>query len=410
MKKPILKDGSKLTKRDVAFRTPPTSPDDLVLENASSYALSDRNLNTTTDGDDGDHSTTTVKASNTSRPQSKSKQVQFGSPSVVEYVIGEPSQALTPLPTEVARQRYPMDQKKESAQEEEMTAETKHNNSILAQWDDAFDQSDSAGGKSPVGRRRSTGSSSSSRRRKREGRRSSSIFSPKPIRLVDTEEDEMDTSSDQQKTCAADEIKERETSPPASVPVVSEVSPSVEVASNLASLSMSPNDDSDDSNPFHASKTAMSNDVAAHPDSDTGENTWEGYVDLSAVNVSGGAMEVSPPTPALASSRSDTSIDQTTAFSSAATSGLELTPPSTHVSMSSIHSLGGAMDDGTAISPTFAGNITHDLNSPCLSRRPPTPAVPRLDTVSFALNRTHLTFCCTSRLNSLCTHIFYPLE
>ena len=73
-------------------------------------------------------------------PQHSWKCVQFGLPSAVEFETTRPTIELTPLPSEQARERFPLDQKRDSDDEsEELHEETARNAAILAEWDDDFD-------------------------------------------------------------------------------------------------------------------------------------------------------------------------------------------------------------------------------------------------------------------------------
>lgn len=65
--------------------------------------------------------------------------VKFGSPRAVEFDTDRPTVELTPLPSEVARVRFPVEQKEESPEEVERHEETVRNSSVLAAWEDDFD-------------------------------------------------------------------------------------------------------------------------------------------------------------------------------------------------------------------------------------------------------------------------------
>ena len=68
------------------------------------------------------------------------KSVQFGLPSAVEFESTRPTVELTPLPSEQARLRFPVEEKVDSDDEsEELHQETARNGAILAEWDDDFD-------------------------------------------------------------------------------------------------------------------------------------------------------------------------------------------------------------------------------------------------------------------------------
>ena len=72
---------------------------------------------------------------------SHNKSVQFGCAQAAEYDIDAPSAKLTPLPPDVAQQRYPLTYSREEHEEEEV-AETKENSAVLAEWDSLMDDSD----------------------------------------------------------------------------------------------------------------------------------------------------------------------------------------------------------------------------------------------------------------------------
>jgi hypothetical protein len=64
-----------------------------------------------------------------------SKSVQFGTPSAAEYDKDGPPKELTPMPSEVAKERFPLT----APVQEEATEETKCNSATLAEWDNDFD-------------------------------------------------------------------------------------------------------------------------------------------------------------------------------------------------------------------------------------------------------------------------------
>ena len=103
----------------------------------------------------------------------RSRKVQFGIPSAVEYEIDRPPGHLTPMSQDVTRKRYSMDPKEPTRDEYEVTQETKQNNLILSEWEDGFPNMRSNRDRSSDRSR-----SGSSSKRKRRNRRSSSLFSP----------------------------------------------------------------------------------------------------------------------------------------------------------------------------------------------------------------------------------------
>lgn len=77
------------------------------------------------------------------------KTVQFGSPKAAEYEIGAPSGAMTPLPAEVARARFPVDDPDEHPRNQEdhdleleLIRQTKINTQVLQGWETSFDDFD----------------------------------------------------------------------------------------------------------------------------------------------------------------------------------------------------------------------------------------------------------------------------
>ncbi|CAB9519992.1 expressed unknown protein [Seminavis robusta] len=69
-----------------------------------------------------------------------SKSVQFGVAEAAEYERDAPAGKFTPLPAEVAQQRFPLTPKpKDDDQGEEEIAETKENSAMLAVWEQDFD-------------------------------------------------------------------------------------------------------------------------------------------------------------------------------------------------------------------------------------------------------------------------------
>lgn len=107
------------------------------------------------------------------------KTVQFGMAFAAEYVKDCPPKELTPMPTELAKERFPLT---EPPRQEEATEETKHNSATLAEWDDDFesylssdDEDESSSGEELESMLFS---------RKRKSRRSSGFFSPDTSALL----------------------------------------------------------------------------------------------------------------------------------------------------------------------------------------------------------------------------------
>lgn len=57
-----------------------------------------------------------------------------------EFISEEPTVSLTPMPAEVSRLRFPIDQVAQTREQIKETEETKSNTSILQEWDDDFDE------------------------------------------------------------------------------------------------------------------------------------------------------------------------------------------------------------------------------------------------------------------------------
>jgi len=246
----------------------------------------------------------------------KNFRVQFGSPSAAEYQIDEPSVQLTPMPSDIARERFSMDPKKLTQEEEEVTLETKQNSSILDEWEQSFEED----------------SRTSSRRRRRKNRRSSAKFTPSPLFA-------------------------KQNAGPRSE---SEISPSVAVMENLASMQMSssPQASSDastisggiDTTTHVSMSDSATSFLSISPDgANPGNSTSEFRIDLKAVNSLGGAMDVTP-------SRKEDRCTPSLMAHTTASNGtpMETTPPPTNVSLDDIHSFGGAdpsSTDKTGLSP-----------------------------------------------------------
>jgi hypothetical protein len=276
-----------------------------------------------------------LESGNSEKPK-KSFRVQFGSPQAAEYEIDGPSAQLTPLPSDVTRKRYSMEQKVAPECEEEVTQETKVNSAVLAEWEEGFDEPRASRGR-------------------RKNRRDSSLFTPSPkTSLLDSQDGD-------------DEMEER-TPPRKPAPAVA--SPSVVVMENLASLRMSPmqreeallsplaNDDDDDdgfilqnkensslrtsdsilSSPSVTPSSATNTSASDHSTVVTSPNhlgTAELVVDLQSFHSDGGAMDTIASPPARAHISSLT-YD---------THACETTPPPTNVSLDTIHSFGGALEE-----------------------------------------------------------------
>jgi hypothetical protein len=280
------------------------------------------------------------------------RSIQFGTPEAAEYEIDGPSNQFTPLPSDVTRKRYCMEQKVVLEEEQTLTQETKANSVVLAEWGS------------------SSRASSSRRRRKNLNRRDGALFAPSP------------GSSSLYSQDGDDEMEEW--TPPRKPLVVTmtaaNTSPSMMVMENLASLRMSSmkreeamlsplendNDDDDDSFIFENKENswlrtfdsvtklrAMLSPLENDNDDDDDdsfilhnkENSW---LRTSDSNLS---------SPSVAASASDQST-------------VLVTSPNHHgraevaVNLQSIHSDGGAMDN-TASPPAKAdiSSLTYDAHA-----------------------------------------------
>lgn len=115
-----------------------------------------------------------------------SKSVQFGMASAAEYELDCPPKELTPMPSEVAKERFPLTMQ-EFPETKEATEETKHNSATLAEWDNDFDSYLSSDDDDE-----SSGEELESMlfSRKRKSRRNSGFFSPDTASLLLPAEDE----------------------------------------------------------------------------------------------------------------------------------------------------------------------------------------------------------------------------
>lgn len=170
-------------------------------------------------------------------------------------MIDEPPQSLTPLPSDVTRARYSMDQKEKTEVEEELTIETKQNSVLLAEWEEDFAEP------------------RSSSRRKRKDRRSSSLFTPSPMLNYETSDGESISS----------------TAPSPSAEIMKNLE-SLRMASPAAPAPLNENQDPQESSSF-----------PTYPQPRREECTSEFGVNLEAINTTGGAMDISPPQRALPS-------------------------------------------------------------------------------------------------------------
>jgi hypothetical protein len=340
--------------------TPPTSPEE---EERLRVLLLERSTSSNGDSD---------------KPK-KSFRVQFGSPQAAEYEIDGPSAQLTPLPSDVTRQRYSMEQKVVLLEEQELTQETKANSAVLAEWEEGFEELPRA--------------ASRGRRGKHKNRRDSGLFTPSPDSL----------SGSLYSQDGDDEMEER-TPPRKPLAVETEnTSPSMMVMENLASLRMSPmkreeamlsptlandNDDDDDtftlqnkenswrrasdsSNLSSPSMNTSASDQSTVVTSPNHHGTAELVVNLQSIHSDGGAMDNTASPPARTHISSLT-YDTTTTTAHAG----ETTPPPTNISLDTIHSFGGALEEEEELESPIDLVVQPSPRSPsvCLAAHKPEQA------------------------------------
>ena len=122
-----------------------------------------------------------------SSPTTPSRKVQFGDSMAAEFISEEPTVALTPMPVEISRVRFPIDETVSTKEEEAETEETKSNTSILSEWEEDFDDyidDDEDDDEDLEGMLFSGTNDKQTKRHKSRSidlcRRNSSIFSPSP--------------------------------------------------------------------------------------------------------------------------------------------------------------------------------------------------------------------------------------
>jgi len=278
------------------YKTPPTSPEELGV---SSQAK-----------------------------EQQPRRVQFGVPSAVEYEVDRPPGHLTPISQEVTRKRYSMDPKEFTHKEEQMTQETKENNVILSQWEDQFSI-----GKANSDRTSAKDAPSSIQNRR--NRRSSSMFCPGSRMSLD-----YDHTNESNSHSLEDNLDIKNSS--CSHVARSTTSPSMIVAKNLASLSMSPPNTAPEERE-HANISSGTNTTPLPSNAE--QQTWDFVADLGSIN-SKGARELSPQL------RSGTNVSSSSSSSSnacIATNTLPITKkntqPPTNINLDTIHSFGAAAFD-----------------------------------------------------------------
>lgn len=140
--------------------------------------------------------------------EQRRRHLQFAPSSAAEFDKLEPVlyRNLTPLPPDVAAERFPTNILESRTQQEiEVSEETKRNNAILAQFDDDSDDSDhddsdndskNSKKKKKRSKRSSRRSSSSSNKKKGKNRRESNYFSPIPKEYNPSDDDDTTTTLD----------------------------------------------------------------------------------------------------------------------------------------------------------------------------------------------------------------------
>mmetsp|Transcript_14139 Transcript_14139/g.35527 ORF Transcript_14139/g.35527 Transcript_14139/m.35527 type:complete len:577 (-) Transcript_14139:132-1862(-) len=252
----------------------------------------------------------------------QSRRVQFGIPSAVEYEIDRPPGHLTPMSQEVTRKRYSMDPKEPTREEDEITQETKQNNSILSEWEARFSTMPEKKIRSHDRSKRN----GSSNKRNRRNRRSSSIFSPaNRVSLA--------CGHSNQNNPAMNQADNSHTLP-------SSHSKSAIDATDLTSQRvLSSNKLSEDSLKKSQAK-AMS--IARSADEN---QTWDILADLGSIN-SKGAMELSPhsSTPEIKESVSRI-VGNASTNVGCSTKLEEKSPPPCNVNFDAINAVGAALND-----------------------------------------------------------------
>jgi hypothetical protein len=172
---------------------------------------------------------------------------------------------------EVTRERYSMDPKEPTREENEITHETKQNNLILSEWEDQFSVMTS--NKNRSSDRSRSGSSSKQNRR---NRRSSSIFSPgSRISLA------YDNSILTDRDAKQNDNAFTSTSSDSKVAIVTASSVSLTMLKSKKSFEITSTNAAPQTTPMYNVKPADAN------------QTWDFVADLGSIN-SKGAMELSP--------------------------------------------------------------------------------------------------------------------
>ncbi len=176
---------------------------------------------------------------------------------------------------EVTRQRYSMDPKEPTKEEDDITQETKQNNQILSEWEDQFSPMPETKNRSH-GRVKRKGSLN---RRNRRNRRSSSIFSPASRTSLATDH------SDQ---CNLETNLQHDAltfTSPHSKPAI--------VSTNLHSKPTGMSSSTKLSEETNSQLTPQANSVPPLASSIDEKRTWDFMAHLGSIN-SKGAMELSP--------------------------------------------------------------------------------------------------------------------
>lgn len=106
--------------------------------------------------------------------------VKFGTNSAVAFDKLQPITEMTPMPLHVVQELFPFDGKKETAEEQDISQETKQNVAMLAEWDDLFDCESEQSPKCKRGRK-CTPYKSKNTKRPSNSRRDSVFFSKEGI-------------------------------------------------------------------------------------------------------------------------------------------------------------------------------------------------------------------------------------
>lgn len=251
------------------------------------------------------------------------RRVQFGIPSAVEYEIDRPPDHLTPMSQEVTSKRYSMNPKEPTREENEITQETRQNNSILSEWEDQF-----ANMRSNRNRSRDRSRNGSSSKRNRRNRRSSSIFSPATnISLGYDCANQTNRDAKEKDDALSSDASDSKSA------TITANSASLNMFGSRLSLEETSSDATSQTTPIHTTRTADDN------------QTWDFVADFGLIN-SKGAMELSPHSTS-SKTKEPACKSVTSAIKNACNTimPIENTPSPTDVNLDAINAFGTASDN-----------------------------------------------------------------